>query len=372
MKILITGAAGFIGSRLSALLAQRGDDVVGVDNINAYYDPRLKYGRLRENGFLLPADLPTVDVHPAAGTEKGIAIRVPDLPFGLMLQSTTMPRLRFLRLDIADREALPRLFAAEHFDKVVNLAAQAGVRYSIENPFAYAESNLLGFLNVLECCRHHDIRHLVYASSSSVYGTNENVPYKEADRVDNPVSLYAATKKSNELMAHVYSTLYHLPTTGLRYFTVYGPWGRPDMAPMLFARAITEGRAINVFNHGDLIRDFTYIDDIVEGTIQVLDHTPTGEGAAHAPTAGTSDVPATVYNIGCSNPVRLMDFIHTLEEALGQEAQKNFLPMQPGDVYQTNADTTRLETEVGYKPHVTLKAGIALFAKWFKTQQAKA
>lgn len=359
-KILVTGAAGFIGSRLAAVLARRGDDVVGIDNINAYYDPRMKYGRLAASGIAMPQGLPRVTVRPATGSNAGTDVIVPDLPFGTTLQSTTLPRLRFRRLDITDRAALDALFAEEQFDEVVNLAAQAGVRYSIENPMAYVECNIVGFAHILECCRHHGVKHLVYASSSSVYGLNTKVPYSEDDSVDHPVSLYAASKKADELMAHAYGKLYGLPSTGLRYFTVYGPWGRPDMAPMLFARSITAGQPINVFNHGDLIRDFTYIDDIVEGTAQVLDHTPDAAACPHG-------VPARVYNIGCSNPVRLMDFISTLEHCLGREAQKNFLPMQPGDVYQTNADTSHLENEVGYKPHVTLADGLKAFAAWYRS-----
>ena len=322
MKILVTGAAGFIGSKLACLLAQRGDEVVGIDNINDYYDIRLKQGRLEEFGR----------------------------------------DFRFVRMDLTDREGLNRLFADEHFDKVVNLAAQAGVRYSITNPYAYLDSNLVGFLNILECCRHHGVQYLVYASSSSVYGMNEKVPFSEDDKVDTPVSLYAATKKANEGMAHAYSKLYGLPTTGLRFFTVYGPWGRPDMAPMLFARAISRGEPIRVFNHGNLSRDFTYIDDIVNGTIGVIDRMPV---AADCP----NEVPAKVYNIGCSSPVRLMDFIQEIEQALGVEAKKEFLPMQAGDVYQTYADTTKLETEVGYKPSISLHEGITRFIEWYKSDK---
>ncbi|MBR4433628.1 MAG: NAD-dependent epimerase [Bacteroidaceae bacterium] len=322
MKILVTGAAGFIGSKLACLLARRGDDVVGIDNINDYYDIRLKQGRLDEFGR----------------------------------------DFRFVRMDLTDREGLSRLFADEHFDKVVNLAAQAGVRYSITNPYAYLDSNLVGFMNILECCRHNGVQYLVYASSSSVYGLNSKVPFSEDDKADTPVSLYAATKKANEGMAHAYSKLYGLPTTGLRFFTVYGPWGRPDMAPMLFARAICHGEPIKVFNHGNLSRDFTYIDDIVGGTIGVIDHVPVAAECL-------GEVPAKVYNIGCSNPVRLMDFIQEIEQALGVEAKKEFLPMQAGDVYQTYADTTRLETEVGYKPSITLHEGITRFIDWYKSDK---
>ncbi|MBQ8021188.1 MAG: SDR family NAD(P)-dependent oxidoreductase [Bacteroidales bacterium] len=318
MKILVTGAAGFIGSKLMAELLRRGDQVVGVDNFNDYYDVRLKEARCKAFG------------------------------------------LDVIKMDIADKEAVDRLFAAEKFDKVVNLAAQAGVRYSITNPYAYLQSNLVGFLNILEACRNNGVGHLVYASSSSVYGLNAKVPYSEDDKVDNPVSLYAATKKSNELMAHAYCKLYGIAMTGLRFFTVYGPWGRPDMSPMLFASAISKGEPIKVFNHGDMIRDFTFIDDIVEGTIGCIDREPDPDA---------NGLRYRVYNIGCSHPVKLMDFISEIEQAMGKEAQKVFLPMQPGDVYQTNADTTHLEQEVGYKPHVRLHEGIAAFAAWYNSDQ---
>ena len=316
MKILVTGAAGFIGSKLAWSLARRGDDVVGIDNFNDYYDVRLKQARVKE--------------------------------FGLSVQT----------MDIADKPALDALFAAEKFDKVVNLAAQAGVRYSITNSYAYLQSNLVGFLNILEACRHFDVKHLVYASSSSVYGLNAAVPFQENGQTDKPVSLYAATKKSDELMAHAYCKLYGIAMTGLRYFTVYGPWGRPDMSPMLFASAISRGEPIRVFNNGDMLRDFTYIDDIVEGTIRCIDREPEPD---------ENGLPYRVYNIGCGHPVKLMDFISELEQAMGHEAQKVFLPMQPGDVYQTHADTTLLEREVGYKPQVQLHEGIRRFVEWFKS-----
>ena len=315
MKVLVTGAAGFIGFHLVQRLLGRGDEVVGLDNLSDYYSVALKEARLAQ---------------------------------------VRSDRFRFVRMDLADREALPALFAAERFDAVVNLAAQAGVRYSVENPWAYVDSNVVGFLNVLECCRHYPVRHLVYASSSSVYGGNEKTPFSEEDRVDDPVSLYAATKKSDELMAGCYAHLYGLKVTGLRLFTVYGPWGRPDMSPMLFASAILAGRPIKVFNHGDMLRDFTYVDDIVEGMVRVLDRVPQKH---------------EVFNIGCSNPVRLMDFISELERALGREAEKIMLPMQPGDVYQTYADTTKLERELGYKPGVMLREGVDRFVAWYLSDQ---
>lgn len=339
MKILVTGAAGFIGSQLMEQLARRGDEVVGLDNINDYYDVRLKYGRLRRAGFEFYGN---------------------EAEFGKVVASNVFPNCRFVRMSIDDKTSIDQLFAAERFDKVVNLAAQAGVRYSITNPYAYLESNLIGFLNILEACRNFDVKYLVYASSSSVYGLNTETPYKETDKVDTPVSLYAATKKSNELMAHAYSKLYGMKVTGLRYFTVYGPWGRPDMSPMLFAKAISAGEPIKVFNNGDMIRDFTYIDDIVEGTIQVVDNEPVADELPNG-------VAARVYNIGCSNPVKLMDFISEIESAIGTVANKNFLPMQPGDVYQTNADTTALETQIGYKPKVQLHEGIRKFIEWYKS-----
>lgn len=341
MKILVTGAAGFIGSKLCLELAKRGDKVVGVDNINDYYDPALKFARLAQNGFCDNSQPYT------------------DLPSCKMLTSTTYPTLRFMRMSIEDKELLDYIFETESFDTVVNLAAQAGVRYSITNPYSYMQSNLVGFLNILEACRHRHVSNLVFASSSSVYGLNEKVPYTEEDKVDTPVSLYAASKKSNELMAHCYAKLYGISVRGLRFFTVYGPWGRPDMAPMRFAKAISADQPIQVYNNGDMIRDFTYIDDIVEGTIRVIDYHPDPKSLPHG-------VPYEIFNIGCSNPVKLMDFINEIEHALGKKAQKIFLPMQPGDVYQTNADTTKLEQCVGYKPHWSLHEGITSFIDWYR------
>ncbi len=341
MKILVTGAAGFIGSKIASLLAARGDEVTGIDSINDYYDVRLKWGRLNELGI---------------GDGRS------DIEWGKTYSSVTYPTLRFQRMALEDKEAIDKLFDEEQFDRVVNLAAQAGVRYSITNPYAYLTSNLTGFLNILEACRNHPVQHLLFASSSSVYGMNTKAPFSEDDKVDAPVSLYAATKKANELMAHSYSKLYGIPATGLRYFTVYGPWGRPDMAPMLFARAISKGEPIKVFNYGDMIRDFTYIDDIAFGSIQCLDQPPVAEHCAN-------HVPFRVYNIGCSHPVKLIDFISEIESALGLKAEKVMLPMQPGDVYMTNADTTKLETEIGYKPRVTLHEGITRFIEWYKSEK---
>lgn len=330
-KILITGAAGFIGYHLAKRLVEDGYSVVGLDSINDYYDVRLKYARLEQLGIRTVHD-------------------------GQLEQSTRYESFRFVKADIADRKFLPQLFAADQFDVVVNLAAQAGVRYSLENPFAYVESNLVGFVNILECCRHYPVKHLLYASSSSVYGGNTKTPFSETDCVDNPVSLYAATKKSNELMASCYAHLYGIPSTGLRFFTVYGPWGRPDMAPMLFTKAILAGEPIKVFNEGNLSRDFTYIDDIVEGVVRILQKPP--QEPRHE-----------IYNIGGGHPVHLMDFIHTLEEHLGRKAVLELFPMQAGDVYTTYADTTKLEAAVGYKPTTTLCEGIARFVEWFQTRQ---
>ncbi|MBM6993183.1 MAG: NAD-dependent epimerase [Prevotella sp.] len=336
MNILVTGAAGFIGSHVMKALAEKGYSVIGIDNINDYYDPRLKYARLAQCG---------IDAH-EANWESNI------------VSSTTLSDCKFIRMDIGDREKMNRLFQRYHFDKVVNLAAQAGVRYSISNPYSYMRSNLDGFLNILECCRHYGVKHLIFASSSSVYGMNTKVPFSEEDKIDTPVSLYAASKKSDELMAHCYSKLYGLQTTGLRYFTVYGPWGRPDMAPMLFAKSILAHEPIKVFNHGDMLRDFTYIDDIVEGTLRIimLDGLQSPQG-----------VPYSIFNIGCSKPVKLMDFISEMESSLGHEAEKVFLDMQPGDVYQTYADVTKLTEATGYSPKTQLHDGIRRFAEWYKT-----
>lgn len=346
MKILVTGAAGFIGSYVCRRLLECGDEVVGLDNINAYYDVNLKYGRLATLG-----------------------VNREQVDWYRYVQSSAFEKFRFIRMNLEDRAAMQMLFANEHFERVVNLAAQAGVRYSIENPYAYVESNVDGFLNVLEGCRHNGVSHLVYASSSSVYGLNGCVPFSEHDSIAHPVSLYAATKKSNELMAHTYSHLYGIPSTGLRFFTVYGPWGRPDMSPFLFTDAILNERPIKVFNNGDMLRDFTYIDDIVEGVIRVVDSVPIGnaEWDARQPDPGTSTAPYKIYNIGNSQPVKLMDFIAAIEEAIGHEADKNYLPMQPGDVYQTNADITALQQELGFKPCKPIREGVKETVEWYRS-----
>ena len=346
MKILVTGAAGFIGSYVCRRLLSRGDEVVGLDNINSYYDVSLKYGRLETLGI----DKNVVDWYK-------------------FVRSNVYEQFRFVRMNLEDRQAMHMLFANEYFDKVVNLAAQAGVRYSIENPYAYVESNVDGFLNILEGCRHYKVKHLIYASSSSVYGLNGKVPFSERDSIAHPVSLYAATKKSNELMAHTYSHLYSIPSTGLRFFTVYGPWGRPDMSPFLFADAMLHGRAIKVFNNGDMLRDFTYIDDIVEGVLRVIDHIPTSnpDWSAQTPDPSSSTAPYKIYNIGNSHPVKLMDFIQAIEEAIGHPAEKIYLPMQPGDVYQTNEDTTALQNELGFKPNKAIKEGVQETIDWYRS-----
>ncbi len=336
MNILVTGTAGFIGSNLVKALLARKHRVVGLDNINSYYDTRLKYARL-----------------------AGTGIAQGEIRDGKTTQSRLNPDYRFVKLELTDRIGLDRLFAAEQFDMVVNMAAQAGVRYSIENPQAYIDSNVVGFLNLLECCRHHGVKNLLYASSSSVYGANNSVPYREDDVTDSPVSLYAATKKADELMAHVYHKLYGLTTVGLRFFTVYGPAGRPDMAPFLFLQSILEGKPIRVFNNGNLSRDFTYIDDITEGVMQIIDHLPSGTPLCR------------VYNIGRSEPVQLMDFIHVLENVCGRKAVMQMTEMQPGDVYCTYADTTRLYEDFGYRPSGSIEEGIRRFYEWYRDYTAQ-
>lgn len=330
MKVLVTGAAGFIGSALSLRLLDRGDEVVGIDNLNDYYDIELKKSRLA--------------------------------------RTQDHPGYTDVRIDLEDREGIATLFSEHKPDSVVNLAAQAGVRYSIENPLAYVDTNLLGFANILEGCRHNQVGHLVYASSSSVYGSNTNMPFSVHDNVDHPVSLYAASKKANELMAHTYSHLYRIPTTGLRFFTVYGPWGRPDMALFKFTHNILAGKPIDVFNHGNHRRDFTYIDDIVEGVIRVLDRIPgpNPEWSGDVPDSATSTAPYQLYNIGNNNPVELMRYIEVLEECLGKKAEKNMLPLQPGDVPATYADISDLVRDVNYKPDMSIEQGIANFVDWYR------
>jgi UDP-glucuronate 4-epimerase len=329
-KILITGAAGFIGSSLGKRLLDRGDNVTGIDNINDYYDVNLKLARLK--------------------------------------QLQEREEFRFVKRDLQDRSGMERLFAEGGFDAVVNLAAQAGVRYSLKNPYSYIDSNIVGFLNVLEGCRHNNVGHLVFASSSSVYGANTKMPFSVHDNVDHPVSLYAATKKANELMAHTYASLYKIPCTGLRFFTVYGPWGRPDMALFLFTKAILENRPIDVFNYGKMRRDFTYIDDIVEGVIRVVDRIPQPDPLWHgdSPDSAVSYAPYRLYNIGNHNPVELMKFIEVLESCLGKKAEKNLMPIQAGDVPATYADVDDLIRDVGFKPATPIEVGIARFVEWYK------
>ena len=331
MKILVTGAAGFIGFHLAKRFLDRGDDVIGVDNLNDYYDVTLKTARLD--------------------------------------QLEGRSNFKFVKVDIADRDAVPKLFAEMRPQRVVNLAAQAGVRYSITNPHAYVDANLVGFMNIIEGCRHHNVEHLVYASSSSVYGSNRKMPFSVSDNVDHPVSLYAASKKANELMAHTYSHLYNLPTTGLRFFTVYGPWGRPDMALFLFTKAIVEGRPIDVFNHGNMQRDFTYIDDIIEGVVRVTDRVPSGRGLKPGAESGAPSAdgpPYALYNIGNHSPVELLHLIRVLEENLGKTAEKRLLPMQPGDVPATCADVDDLMRDVGFKPGTPIETGVKRFVDWYR------
>lgn len=329
MNYLVTGAAGFIGYHVSKRLLEAGHQVVGIDNLNDYYDVNLKQARL------------ALLVHPG---------------------------FHFHKIDLADRDSMAALFASEHFERVIHLAAQAGVRYSLENPHAYADANLTGFLNILEGCRHNKIQHLLYASSSSVYGLNRKMPFSTDDSVDHPVSLYAATKKANELMAHTYSHLYGLPTTGLRFFTVYGPWGRPDMALFKFTKAMLEGKSIDVYNYGKMKRDFTYIDDIAEAIIRLQDviPEPNGKWTVESGSPATSSAPYRVYNIGNSSPVELMDYIQALEDALGIEAKKNMLPLQPGDVLETSADTKALYDVIGFKPETSVKDGVRNFVDWYR------
>lgn len=346
MKILITGTAGFIGFHLAKKMLESGHQVVGLDSINDYYDVSLKYARLNETG-----------------------IYGPEIEYGKLVQSHKYENYRFTQLQLEDRERINALFSEEQFDRTCNLAAQAGVRYSLTNPHAYIESNIVGFINILEACRHNKVKHLVYASSSSVYGLNESIPFSEKNNVDHPLSLYAASKKSNELMAHTYSHLFGIPTTGLRFFTVYGPWGRPDMALFIFTRAIADGKPIQVFNNGHMERDFTYIDDIVEGIFRILTEAPP-EGNklwdGSRPDPSSSCAPYKVYNIGNSSPVNLMDFIHAIEDNLGKKADIEFKPMQAGDVPKTWADVSLLTNDYNYKPGYPIRNGINKFVTWFR------
>jgi UDP-glucuronate 4-epimerase len=342
MRIIVTGTAGFIGYHLAKKLLERGDEVIGIDNINDYYDVGLKLSRLKEMG--IPNDCNT---------------------WYKPVVSSVYPSYTFIRLNLEDRDHLHDIFKLYKPDRVCNLAAQAGVRYSLENPYAYINSNIVGFINILEACRHYKVKHLAYASSSSVYGNNTKMPLSTDDNVDHPISLYAATKKSNELMAHTYSHLYGLPTTGLRFFTVYGPWGRPDMALYLFTKAILEGNPINVFNNGDMIRDFTYIDDIVAGVLKVIDKAPIISKKKTTDVSRSNTAPYKVYNIGNSKPVRLLEYIKSIETHLSLKAKKIFMSIQPGDVPKTNADISDLVEELGYRPSTNIETGIKEFVKWY-------
>ncbi len=344
-KILVTGSAGFIGFHVALKLLSRGDSVVGLDSINEYYDVRVKHGRLAQTG-----------------------VSITDVRYGQKTRSTVFPEYEFIQLKLEDRDALLQLCKDEKFDAVCHLAAQAGVRYSMTNPHAYVSANLDGFMNMLEACRHSSVGHLAYASSSSVYGLNTNMPFSIHDNVDHPVSLYAASKKSNELMAHTYSHLFNLPTTGLRFFTVYGPWGRPDMALFIFTKAILAGEQIDVYNNGNMQRDFTYIDDIVEGVVRVIDNParPNPNWKAAAPDPGSSPAPYKIYNIGNSLPVKLLDFIEAIERALGKSACKNFMPIQPGDVPATWADVQDLIQDFSYRPVTPIDQGVKKFVEWYR------
>lgn len=332
MKILVTGSAGFIGFHVTKRLLEQGNEVVGIDNINSYYDVKLKYDRLAETGIMMN-----------------------EIQHHQFVQSNKFPSYRFMQLDLTEKEYLHSLFEDEHFSHVVHLAAQAGVRYSIQNPFAYIESNIVGFINILEACRTFSVEHLIYASSSSVYGSNTKLPYKESDRTDTPESLYAATKKADELMAFTYGKLYNIPSTGIRFFSVYGPWGRPDMAPTLFASAISTGQPVKVFNHQEMKRDFTYIDDVVKGIIKILSFPP------------NSEIHSAVYNMGCSSPVIIMDFIAIIEKLTTKKAVVVMKDKQPGDVVATYADTSLLERDFGYKPSTPITSGMKRFYDWFKS-----
>ncbi len=346
-KYLVTGSAGFIGFHLiERLLKDKECDIVGLDNINNYYDVNLKYARLKKSGILKE-----------------------EIDYNKLVISENNERYRFIRLNLEDKDNILQLFENEKFDFVIHLAAQAGVRYSLINPESYIQSNVVGFLNILEGCKQEKVKHLVYASSSSVYGLNTKAPFSTSDNVDHPVSLYAATKKANELMAHTYSYLYNVPTTGLRFFTVYGPWGRPDMALFKFTKAILNDEPIDVYNNGNMIRDFTYIDDIIEGTCKIINHIPQPKKTMDDDPS-TSIAPYKIYNIGNSSPVTLMDFITAIEKALGKTAKKNFLPLQPGDVMMTNSDVSDLEKDLGYRPSTKLEEGVNKFIEWYLNYMA--
>lgn len=345
MKVLITGTAGFIGFHLSIKLANEGYEVIGIDNVNDYYDPNLKWDRLRHVGFA-----------------------VEEVEEGKKITSKRYPNLHFVKLDFLNRDGLNKLFADEKPDRVCHLAAQAGVRYSLINPHTYISTNVEGFLNILEACRHNDVEHLAYASSSSVYGLNKNMPFRTDKGVDHPVSLYAASKKSNELMAHTYSHLFGIPSTGLRFFTVYGPWGRPDMALFLFTKAILNDKPIDVYNFGNMLRDFTYIDDIVEGVFRVINTVPkpSPDWDPENPRPDISSAPYRIYNIGNNGPVKLMDFIHAIEKATGKKAEMNMMPIQPGDVEATFADCSGLEKDMDYRPGTPVQQGVDAFVEWYR------
>ncbi|MCK4664904.1 MAG: NAD-dependent epimerase [Bacteroidales bacterium] len=345
MKILVTGSAGFIGYHLViSLVKDTKNQVIGLDNINDYYDLRVKYGRLDNCG-----------------------IHIQNIKHNVLVQSSIYESYRFIKLDLSDQKHIYQLFKNEEFDVIVNLAAQAGVRYSITNPDTYLQSNIIGFYNILEACRSNKVKHLIYASSSSVYGWNEKLPFSTSDNVDHPISLYAASKKSNELLAHCYSALYNIPSTGLRFFTVYGQWGRPDMALFLFTKNILEGKPIDVYNYGNMMRDFTYIDDIIEGISRVINNPPKGnkDWDSKNPDPSSSKAPYKIYNIGNNSPVRLLDFVKAIEEALHKKAKMNMLPLQPGDVQSSHADVTDLITDMDYKPNTPIKEGMKKFIEWY-------
>lgn len=346
MKILITGTAGFIGYHLAKNLLESGNEVIGLDSINDYYDVNLKYARLAETGLVKE-----------------------DIQYGKLIQSNIYDQYKFVKLKLEDREGIDKIMDSRDIDYVCHLAAQAGVRYSLQNPYAYIESNINGFLNIIEASKRNKINHFVYASSSSVYGLNTKMPFKTSNTVDHPVSLYAATKKSNELIAHSYSHIFKLPTTGLRFFTVYGPWGRPDMALFLFTKAITEGKAIDVYNMGDMKRDFTYIDDIIKGVVHIINKTPQGnpQWNSDIPDPSSSSAPYKIYNIGNSSPVQLIEFIQAIEDITGKKAKKNYLPMQKGDIPATYADVEDLVKDFNYKPGTSIKEGVSKFIDWYKT-----